>query len=97
MKKDENELPSRITRRQLTGSIIITVLCVPLFYLSLLISKNVTSEIRIVEGTIGVMHAIAPPWFWTILLSSLFLYEIIRLSVKFVRQKKEEKGGVEEE
>ena len=50
-----------------------------------------------VNGIVGMMHALAPPWFWTMLLASYFLYAIVQMFIQYFRQKKEEKMGVEEE
>lgn len=97
MKKDENELTAKVTRRQIIANILIMVITMPLFYFFLSVTENMSTDIRIAKATFGIMHALAPPWFWTMLLSSLFLFEIVRSSIQYIRQKKEEKMGVKEE
>lgn len=107
MKKDENEdnveneLPSEVTKRQLKIGIVVTAIGIPIFHFLLSatenMSKNALYEFRSGKAIIETMHAVAPPWFWTLLLLCPLIYEIVRLSIQYVRQKKEEKGEVEEE
>jgi hypothetical protein len=100
MKKDEGEVPSEVTKRQLKIGIIVTVIGIPIFYFLLSATEKMPSEnadLRMVNGIVGMMYALAPPWFWTLLLLCPLVYEIIRLSIQYARQKREEKMEIEEE
>jgi hypothetical protein len=68
MKQEENELRSKTTRRQIIASILMTVVVIPLVYFFLSVTENMSTDIRIAKATFGTMHALAPPWFWTLLL-----------------------------
>ena len=102
MEKDADELPSKATKRQLKIGIFVTVIGIPISYFLLSATANLNTppedvDLRMVNGVVNLMHTLAPPWFWTLLLLCPLVYEIIWLSIQYVRQKREEKMGNKEE
>ena len=97
MKKIKRKPQADITKEKLQGGVLITIMCVPAFYYSLLFAQTQDRPFgsRIGEVVLGTVLDIASPSFWTFLMLCVFLFEIGRLSVKYVQERKEEKAQTE--
>jgi len=93
LKKIKRKPPSAITKENLIGVILITIMCVTAFYYALSSTQAWDRPFgsRLGEAILGTMLYIASPEFWAILMLCVFFFEIGRLSIQFIREKRAEK------
>ena len=98
MKRNKKKPQSDITKEKLQGVILITIMCVPAFYYSLVFAQTLERPYgsRIGEAVMGTVLDIASPTFWAFVMLCAFLFDIGRLSVKYFQEKKEEKAQAKE-
>ena len=98
MKRIKKKPQSDITKEKLQGSILITIMCMPVFYYTILSFEALERPFgsRFAEAIVGTMLDIAPPLLWTFLLLCIFLFEIGRLSIQYLQEKKAEKAQIDE-